>query len=44
VYINDFMQAGFRLLRVDELDRLEPTVDVLPGHFAAVGRKMDDAR
>lgn len=43
VYINDFMQTGFELIRVDELDRLEPTVDVLPGHFGAVGRKRQAA-
>ncbi|MEF3304972.1 class I SAM-dependent methyltransferase [Paenibacillus sp. GYB003] len=39
VYVNDFMDAGFALMRVDEPDRLDRTVDALPAHFAAVGRK-----
>lgn len=44
VYINDFMNAGFLLLRVDELDRLDSSVDALPAHFAAIGRKPDRPR
>jgi hypothetical protein len=39
-YLNDFMEAGFSIIRVDELDRLDSSVDVLPAHFAAVGRKI----
>ncbi|WP_158606897.1 class I SAM-dependent methyltransferase [Paenibacillus ginsengarvi] len=40
MYINDFMGAGFALGRVDELDRLDTSVDVLPAHFAAIGFKL----
>lgn len=39
-YMNDFMEAGFSIIRVDELDRLDSSIDVLPAHFAAVGRKV----
>jgi ubiquinone/menaquinone biosynthesis C-methylase UbiE len=39
-YVNDFIEAGFSIIRVDELDRLDSSVDVLPAHFAAVGRKI----
>lgn len=39
-YINDFMASGFSLIRVDEPERDDKTIDSLPAHFAAVGRKM----
>lgn len=40
-YINDFLNAGFSLVRTDELERLDHSVDVLPVHFAAIGRKIE---
>lgn len=40
-YVNDFIAEGFALLRVDELDRPDQSIDALPGHFAAVGRKVE---
>ncbi|WP_282937878.1 class I SAM-dependent methyltransferase [Paenibacillus sp. RC67] len=39
-YINDFMAAGFSLLRVDEPERLNTSVDQLPSLFGATGRKL----
>ncbi len=39
-YLNDFMTSGFSLLRVDEPERDNKTVDGLPSLFAAVGRKI----
>jgi len=39
-YINDFMAAGFSLIRVDEPERDDKSVDRLPSLFAAVGRKV----
>lgn len=38
-YINDFMSAGFSLLRVDEPERLNTSVDQLPSLFSAIGKK-----
>ncbi|KIL42512.1 hypothetical protein SD70_01085 [Gordoniibacillus kamchatkensis] len=40
-YINDFMASGFSLLRVDEVERMDTSVDDLPLLFAAVGRKRE---
>ncbi|MBE1446916.1 class I SAM-dependent methyltransferase [Paenibacillus sp. OAS669] len=41
-YINDFMSAGFSLLRVDEPERPDTSVDQLPSLFAAVGQKLSN--
>ncbi|MGZ9587383.1 class I SAM-dependent methyltransferase [Paenibacillus marinisediminis] len=40
VYVNDFIATGFSVIRVDELDRNEQSIDTLPLMLAAVGRKM----
>ncbi|WP_028551833.1 class I SAM-dependent methyltransferase [Paenibacillus sp. UNC451MF] len=39
-YINDFMEAGFSLIRIDEPERLNSSVDQLPSLFGAVGKKL----
>lgn len=38
-YLNDFLASGFSLVRVDELERDNKTVDHLPSMFAAIGIK-----
>lgn len=38
-YLNDFIASGFTLLRTDEPERADTSVDALPALFAAVGRK-----
>ncbi|MBB3128568.1 ubiquinone/menaquinone biosynthesis C-methylase UbiE [Paenibacillus rhizosphaerae] len=38
-YLNDFLTAGFSLIRVDELERDDNSVDKLPLMFAVIGKK-----
>ena len=40
-YLNDFISTGFSIIRVDELERDNKTVDRLPSIFAAVGAKRE---
>jgi hypothetical protein len=38
-YINDFIAAGYSIMRVDEPERDDKTIDVLPSLLGVVGMK-----
>lgn len=41
-YLNDFLTSGFSLIRVDELERDDNSIDNLPLMFAAIGEKKNN--